>query len=279
MSFEMLRAVFEDTEDALEGMSWRRLNSGVLLYKTREIRSGDMLEVISYPVLSQQHRQRAARMKPSSETMLRINREERRRRIIRLAQCNFSRKTSFVTLTYEQDPEEEAAIREMEKYLRRLKYAAGKAGKDLKYIAVTEIGQNGRVHHHVLCEGVDREIMEKKWRGGFANARRYQENPGGFQGLVRYMLKKNSTLDTREDGRIIRRVRCSQGMIQPDIRERVKKISIHRLGVIAEEAASGSQETLERVYGGYVCQERPRVKTSLWLPGCYMYAVMWKKRE
>ncbi len=212
-------------------------------------------------------------MRPSSEAMRRINLEECRRRIIRMAQCNFTRRAVFVTLTYAQDPEEEQAQRELGKYLRRCKYAAG--GR-FRYIAVTEVGKNGRIHHHILAEGVSRETLEMKWRGGYANSRVFQENKGGFQGLVRYMLKKNSTMGDEDEGVWKRRIRTSQGMVMPTVKVRDRKISIRRLGIIAEEAQAGGQETLERVYYGWRCQERPRVRTSCYLPGAYMYAVMWR---
>ncbi len=51
--YTQLQSIFEDGPEAVEGMSWKTLNSGVLLFRTKEIRSGDMLEVACYPILSQ----------------------------------------------------------------------------------------------------------------------------------------------------------------------------------------------------------------------------------
>ena len=283
--------------DDLSGVDGTRLDSGVLLYRTKTIRSGQMLECICYPMVTVGCRLRAKRAKISSERQKRVNWEACRMRLVRKAQCNFGQDAIFVTLTYERQPQEDEACRNLDRYLARMRYRAKKNGTQLKYIAVTEISESGRVHHHLLMEGLDRAAAEAGWRNGYANARQYQERGEGFTGLIRYMTKKMSTTEGRAETRseerkekseessdgveavFHRRVRCSKGLIEPRESVADHKISKAKMERIAMEAEEDAIRILQKIYPGYECHERPRVRRSEWLPGAFLRAVMWKKRE
>ncbi len=256
------------------------IRDGVLLYRTKTIKSGDMIEAVCFPYTGRRSGNRAARMNVTREAQRRVNMRNARRRILRKVQCNFGPGAAFVTLTYAEMPEEQEAEKELDKYLARIRWAAKKAGEQLKYVAVTEISSTGRVHHHILLEGVSRETAERKWKRGFVNSRQYQANPSGFAGLVSYMLKKDSTVrgSNDEDEEIRnRRIRCSKGLKEP--RESVSdhKISKSRIERIACEAEEQGREIFERLYPGYEMRERPTVRRSEWMPGAYVYARLWKK--
>lgn len=298
-------------QDNMSGIDGTQLDSGVLLYRTKTIRSGDMLECICYPIVTASNRIRAKRAKISSERQRRVNFEACRRKLVRKAQCNFGSGSIFVTLTYEEQPGEESACRNLDRYLARMRYRAKKNGTQLKYIAVTEISESGRVHHHLLIEGLSRAEAESGWRNGYANARQFQERGEGFTGLVYYMTKKQSTfaIGTQRaaersfaDGRaqddngegltgtgediasevenvFHKRVRCSKGLIEPRESVADHKISKSKMERIAFEAEENAIGILQKIYPGYECHERPRVRRSEWLPGAFMRAVMWKKRE
>ena len=268
-----IEALFEDTEETLPRQSWGRINDGVLMYRTKVIRSGEMLEAAAYPIIKQSHSRGAGKRKPTRDAQKKVNAREARRKLIRKAEMNFTHRSLFVTLTYAQDPGEEQAHRDLSNYLRRLKY---KAGKKLKYIAVTEVGHNGRIHHHVLIDGVPRETTEQAWKGGYVNCRRYQHSRQGFAGLVNYMTKKNSTLDPGDEGIGRRRVRCSTGLKEPDVRISDRKLSRRRMQAIAEESTTGCAMSLEKAFPGYRITEPPVIKSSWYLPGAYLYAVLRK---
>ncbi len=276
----MRRDAFSELEplfDQADGVDREVIRDGVLLYRVKTIRSGPMLECVCYPIVKNRETRREAKTHITGAAQAIVNRRNSRRHLIRLAECNFTRDAVFVTLTYEgENPTEEEAAKELTRYLVRLRTAAKKNGQKLKYIAVIEVSSAGRVHHHILLEGVDRETAEAKWKRGYSNSRRFQENPGGFKGLVLYMSKWNSTVD--EDRRR-RRTRISQGMTQP--REtisdhRMTKGRLERIAGALEEAA---RETLEKVYPGFVCHERPEVKRSEFYPGAMLYGVLWKEPE
>ena len=261
-----------------DGVDREIIRDGVLLYRTRTIRSGDMIEAEAYPLVA--HRpDRAARQERTREAMRRINARMIRRRLIRKAEINFDKSTSvFVTLTYQEQPGEDEAARALDRYLGRLRYAAKKRGEQLKYIAVTEISGKGRVHHHILLDGVTRDEAEGKWRNGFANGKVYQEHAGGFGGLISYMTKYRSTVEAEDGGRRTR-IRCSKGLIGPRVTVSDHKISRRKMERVAVEAEESGREILERMYPGYEMRERPTVRRSEFYPGAYLYAVLWRRRE
>lgn len=268
-----IEALFEDTEETLPRLDTARISAGVLMYRTKIIKSGDMLEVAAYPIIKQGRGMRAPKTRETGKAQKKVNAREARRRLIRKAEANFSRRSMFVTLTYREDPGEEQAHKDLSNYLRRLKY---RTGKKLKYIAVTEIGHNGRVHHHVLLDGVPRELTEQAWKDGYVNCRKYQPSRQGFTGLINYMTKKNSTMDPGEEGIGKRRIRVSTGLKEPEIRVSDHKLSRRRMQAIAEETETGSAASLEKVFRGYTITQPVRITQSWYLPGAYLYAVLRK---
>lgn len=264
---------------ALESMYMRHMQggddvrSGVVCYRTRTIRSGDMLECISYPVYKRQEHRRNVRAQQTGAAMQEINRRNAVRRMERLVQCNFGRNAIILTCTYEgQSPEQEAAEKELDRYLVRLRRAAKSSGQALKYVAVTERASTGRIHHHLIAEGVSRDEAERKWRSGFCNARRYQQRTEQFIGIVRYMLKYRST----QDALVSRRIRVSHGMAQPVETVSDHRVSLRKMEQICRDMQDGGTEVLRRIYPGYDLRERPEIRRSDFMPGAYMYARLWR---
>lgn len=250
------------------------VRSGITCYRTKTIKSGDMLECISYPVYKKQSQMRAAREKVTGTAQAEVNRRNAVRRVERMVQCNFGKNAVIVTCTYEGAcPEEAEAEKQLDLYLARLRRAAKKNGQELKYVAVTERSSTGRVHHHMILQGVDRDTAEGKWKRGYCNARRYQQRSEQFVGIVRYMLKYRST----QDMLVSRRVRTSHGMRMPVERVSDHKISIRRMERMAEDMQEQGMQILGKVYPEYELHERPTIRRSEFLPGAYLYARMWRK--
>ena len=144
-----------------------------------------------------------------------------RRYLPQLINCNFDARGLHASLTYDGPflpQSEEQAARDLENYLRRVRWWLKKHGHDpagLKWIAVTEhqdadkeAGVKAvRYHHHVLIQhdGLDRkarselrEALEDLWstgRGemreplGTVNADRLQPDDDGLAALAGYLLK------------------------------------------------------------------------------------------
>lgn len=252
------------------------VRSGVVCYRTRTIKSGDMLECISYPVYKKPSTVRGMREKATGAAQAEVNRRNAVRRMERLVQCNFGKSAVIVTCTYEgMHPEEEEAEKQLDLYLARLRRAAKKQGQELKYVAVTEKSSTGRVHHHMILQGVDRDIAESKWKRGYCNARRYQQRTEQFIGIVRYMLKYRST----QDMLVSKRIRASHNMVRPVETVSDHKLSIRKMERMAEDMQDQGMQILGKVYPQYEMHERPTIRTSEFMPGAYLYARMWKRED
>ena len=108
--------------------------------------------------------------------------------------ANFDNRDLIVSLSYDAanlPQSEEAAIRDRNNYIRRIKdYRKRNGLGELKYIAVLEYREatddkrtKTRIHHHIIISGMDRDKAEELWGNGMANTRRMQANELGFEEL------------------------------------------------------------------------------------------------
>lgn len=160
------------------------------LYREKFHYCGDYLEVDIFPVFEYQ-RGRSKKRKPTTEVQKKLNQRNAERKLIRLLNTNFTKKDIRFDLTYDDRyyPESpEAAQRQMQNFLRRVKYYRNKNGlPELKYVAVTEIGkQTARLHHHIVMSGgVDINTLAEIWGRGYTTAKPLQFNEQGIVGIDR----------------------------------------------------------------------------------------------
>lgn len=113
-----------------------------------------------------------------------------------LIQSNFLDGGLLASLSYSNEhlPEnEQAAKQKVHNYIRRVNRRLKKMGKEnAKWIAITEVGKNGRIHHHLLIKcDLDRDELEKLWGLGYANTRRLQPDKKlGLLPVVQYIGKE-----------------------------------------------------------------------------------------
>ncbi|MBQ8780682.1 MAG: hypothetical protein IJZ72_03290 [Oscillospiraceae bacterium] len=94
------------------------------------------------------------------------NRHKSCKVFVRIVCSSFTSKGFYVTLTYSDEylpSDYQAAQKELENYIRRLKYSNPNA----VIVAVTGYGKStGRLHHHLIIEGVNEADIFKKWGKG-----------------------------------------------------------------------------------------------------------------
>lgn len=147
----------------------------------------------------------------STEKQKRANQKKAERHFVQLVNANFVRPgVLLVDPTYEGGVEPASfaeAGRNLENYLRRIKYLCARRGLPKPaYVAVTEGGEadteaeNHRLHHHIIlfAPGLTRDEVEGLWsagRGkarrslGRVNTRRAQPVRGSLIERAMYMLK------------------------------------------------------------------------------------------
>lgn len=143
----------------------------------------------------------------------------------------------------------------------------------LKYIYVTEFENDEekgkhRVHHHVVTNFPDRDVMEDLWRnGGRNNTRRLVADDSGYEGLARYIMK---------DPKGAKRYVASKNLKKPQITVADCKFTRRKVNRLYRETAN-RKAVFENLYKGYQMTQFYG-KTSEYVSGAYLYVKM-KKRN
>jgi len=207
------------------------------VYREKIYICGNYADVYIYPVYPNILRpsgRRRSRRAPTRAVQEKLNRRHRAEKLARLMNTNFTERDLAVTLTYAINPDsDEVATKDIQKWLRRVRYRYKKAGITLKYIWTMERSGKGRYHFHVvLSGGVDRDELEMLWGHGYANTKRLQFDEQGLTALSRYMTK--SVKD--EDRTVYRTYNPSKNLIDPEPTYNDSKIrSRKRAAELADE--------------------------------------------
>ena len=245
---------------------------GSMGYRTKTTRAGKRLEAEIYPIFGKRGaaQARAAKENVTSEAMRRLNLERSRRYIVQLADANFTEEDISLTLTYAGDPPPyEQCQKDIRNFLGRVKRARKKAGlPDLKYIYTIEDYQEGktkRIHTHMLMSGgLDRDLLEKMWRNGYANADRLRPDQNGLEAIARYMTKQQKNR---------KKWVASKNLKKPKVRVSDTKASRGRVKRMAMGFENEAKEVMEKIYPGYDYVSS-KVFWSDVIDGVYIRAVM-----
>lgn len=273
--YEALFDVAEATE--LEQRIWQSMPSSIKVgsmgYRTKTTRAGKRLEIDVYPIFGYQDRIRANRAKEQAtpETMRRVNLANAKRKIIQLADANFTEEDIHLTLTYEHPPIYSQCHKDVQNFLRAVKRRREKQGlPPLKYIYVIEDNEDGvkkRIHTHILMSGGQpREDLESLWAKGYANTDRLQPNERGLEEIARYLVKSQKNR---------RKWCCSKNLKKPQVRVSDCKLSNSKVKRMARGLPNEAKDILRKAYPGYEYVEC-KVKFSDQVEGCYIRALMRK---
>jgi len=241
-------------------------------YRTRTIISGPMVEAEVYPIIGrkQEAAARKAREQRTPEQMERANQAAAIRRVIRLANCNFTEADIHLTLTYgTKPPSYEQAQKDVRNFLRRVKRIREKRGLPaVKYIYAIEDEEDGekkRIHCHMLLSGgLSREELEACWRKGWANADRLQPDEKGLAAIAKYITKSQ---------RNRKKWVCSRGLKQPKVRTSDTKLSNRKVQRLAEELPAVWKEILRKAYPDCEPVELQVYRSDV-MPGVFIRALM-----
>lgn len=269
--------IFNEVE-AIEAERVARLQSlgdpHIVKYRTKTIKSGDILEVEVYPIWdTHASTSRARRTKESRSAQKQLNHKNATKNVIRLINANFTDADFWGTFTYETRRLPKTlpdAQKEMAKFIRRLKYYAERHHyPPLKYVYVTEFENDEekgkhRVHHHIVTNFPDRDVMEDLWRNGGRNqTRRLRADESGYEGLSRYVMK---------DPKGAKRYVASRNLQKPQITISDNKFTRRKVNRIYNETAN-RRATFEAMYKGYEMTQFYG-KTSEYVSGAYLYVKM-----
>ena len=239
---------------------WRSERSmipvGKMGYRRRVTLAGDRMECEIYPVFGRddEQRVRAAKKNITPEKQRRLNDERARRRLIQLADANFTEKDIHLTLTYRNERTLDECRKDLRNFLLRVKRYREKMGMDpLKYIYAiegkTELNKGfpvKRIHIHMLMNGgVSRELLEEMWAMGYANADRLQPTERGLEEIASYIIKE-ARIKTGA-----RKYSASRNLVQPKQRTSDAKTSKRTVRMIAHDIRNEAKAEMERIYPKY----------------------------
>ena len=196
INYDYEDAFQKSMEDLREDGSGRYLEKG-RDYALKEIRAGTQIELEIYPEYTKRDFPEVFRRKRNPDAIRAGNERNRRKRLERLINENFTDGDYWCTFTYDNNhlPETfEDAGREMKRFIRRMNYRRKKRGlPSTKYICVTEYDPDAKIrwHHHMIMDSMmDRDTVEDCWKAGGRNQiRKMVKDEEGFSGMANYITK------------------------------------------------------------------------------------------
>lgn len=194
-----------------------------VVYALKEITAGEQFEVEIYPQFrSMDEVPPEGLKKDNTKAQKNLNDKNARKYVERLINENFTDRDIWITLTYDDehlppDGDIDAAIKNMQNYIRRINYQRKKQGfGNCKYIYVTEYNPDEEIrwHHHLVMDGdLDMDAVEKAWKCGSRNeVRRLEKDKFGLSGMANYIVKEKERVKSEK------RWKSSQNLTQPRIR-------------------------------------------------------------
>ena len=160
--------------------------------------------------------------KDNNKAQKNLNDKNARKYVERLINENFSDRDIWMTLTYDDehlppDGDVDAAIKNVQKYIRRINYQRKKRGlPNAKYVYVTAYNPDAEIrwHHHIVMDGaLDMETVESCWKQSSRNeVRRLQTDENGLSGMANYIVEEKNRVPSE------RRWNSSQGLRDPRIK-------------------------------------------------------------
>ena len=256
---------------------------GRMGYRRSIVLAGDRMECDIYPVFGRDDEQkaRAAKKNITPAKQKRLNDERARRRLIQLADANFTERDIHLTLTYRHEVNIDQCRKDLRNFLRRVKrYREKICLPELKYIYTIEgrreISQGAgvnRIHIHMLMNGgVSRERLEELWEYGYANADRLQPTERGLEEIASYIIKEARH---RDGGR---KWSASRNLTQPKRRTSDAKTSNRMVRMIAHDIRNEAKAEMEKLYPRYRFVDC-KVFYSDQLDGVYIRVLMRRKRQ
>ena len=287
-------------------------NENVGAYRTKTVKAGEWLYVSCYPLVPANIRReqdaRLAQLEQSAELKkggklrakwTRHNNMRRTWKFEQLVHANFGAGDFHVCCTYEVEDYEgdrrriidltrENAKREIRNYLKRVKRLLKKHDCDMgkfRWIVCTVTKESQKEaanprpdshHHHLLISGIPeflRSEVENLWDLGYCNADRLRDSKStGIAAMAGYIARQEGSANGERPGE--KSYSCSRNIIRPEEKASDVKISRRRVSKIAADVIANGKEIFEKVWPGYRLSEEPKVLTSEFTAGAYIYARM-----
>ena len=182
-------------------------------YKTTTI-AGKTIQVVKHHGKKIIHEgQRMSKHKPTPEEIQATNERNRIRKLTLLLNANFTEGDHWLTLTYPRyyKPPDNEKIKQVYKFLAKLRTQYRRYGTVLKYVLVKEYKSDG-IHFHLVLKDTETvnflKLIKRCWEWGTNDKAMYSVE---FSQLAAYIVKEK----TKDTGKYKQRYSCSRNMIRP----------------------------------------------------------------
>ena len=279
-------------------------------YRTKIVRAGEFLYVACYPLVAANIRreqdaqlkmlEQSGELKQGGKLRAKWNRHNNARRAWKFEQlvhANFFPGDLHVCCTYEREDwdadrsrivfrDRDDAKREIRNYIDRVKRRLKKHGCDMnqfRWMICTVTKESVKEahnprpdvhHHHLLMHGVPEELrgeIERMWDLGYCNADVLKDDRNtGVAAMAGYIARQEGSANGERAGE--KSYSCSRNIIRPEEKVSDVKISRRRVSLIAADVRANAREVFEKVWPGYRLTDEPKVLTSEFVAGAYIYA-------
>ena len=166
---------------------------------------------------------RAMRANPTPERQKAANERAAEERLRWRLNANFRAKDYHLVLHYcDKRRGLDQCLEDLKLFLRKLRQRLARCGKALRYIAVTETKRMTNIHHHVILQKCDVDLLQDVWFevcGGNVSLRPLDRR-GNHAKLASYLIKESRSTLARlaELGRRGKRFSCSRKLVIPQPR-------------------------------------------------------------
>jgi len=153
---------------------------------------------------------RSKRINKTNEFVEKQNAKNAFKKYRRLVNANFEPADYHIVLHYDKwhkTMDTEIAKKDLQKFLRKLRTILKKRGAELKYVSVTEYGENSIHHHLIIKNNIEPALIAMAWECGSANFRSLKPN-GDYTELASYHMKQVEK--NRKEGRGVFKKRWNQ---------------------------------------------------------------------
>lgn len=188
--------------------------------------AGGIIEICKYYTyrINVKGERREKREKPTSEAQEKVNQRLAEKRLRRVMAANFKNGDVVVRLDFSKRPEDSVEMQELiSKAMRKISAIYRKAGKQLKYIYVKEVGPRGGRHIHMIMSREDMDVLQiltKCWPHGGIHVDPWNTGPD-FSKLASYFIKYAARTEQTEGKLIGKRWYPSRNLEQPKITKRI----------------------------------------------------------
>lgn len=168
--------------------------------------------------------QRAPKKNPTPDAVRKNNDRLAEKKLTALINANFFPGDHHVTLTYRDIKSPEDQRKELEGFIRRMKYEYKKRGEEFKYIHVTEY-KGKRPHHHIVMNYIDLRIVHKQWKAGNIKASELDASRN-YAALASYLIKETNKTFRLADNATKKRWCASKNLERPIVVKEVMSSSL-----------------------------------------------------